>query len=97
MRVACALVSLALVATTPIVVFSPARGGRIAEPDRRILRASAKVSSGLRTPATTLPVAGSTISPTALTATIAATTRPLGSAIAAEPIPAFVGFRDPAG
>ena len=70
MRVACALVSFALVATTPIVVFSPARGGRIAEPERRILRASANVSSGLRTPATILPVDGSTMSPTAFTATV---------------------------
>ena len=45
---------------------------------RRILRASAKVPSGLRTPATTLPVAGSMMSPTALTATMAATMRPFG-------------------
>ena len=31
------------------------------------------------------------MSPTALTATIAATTRPFGILIAAEPIPAFIG------
>src|SRR5262245_35605745 len=97
MRVAWALVSFALVATTPIVVFSPARAGRNAEPDRRIFLASANVLSGLRTPATTLPVDGSTMSPTAFTATIAATTRPFGSTIAAEPMPALVGLRDPAG
>src|SRR4029079_9211232 len=54
------------------------------------LGASARLPSGPRTPATTWPVAGSMMSPTALTATMAATTRPLGSLIAADPIPAFI-------
>src|SRR5439155_1523258 len=57
---------------------------------RRSFRASANVLSGLRTPATTFPVAGSMTSPTAFTATIAPTTRPLGSAMEAVPIPDFV-------
>src|SRR5436309_13355602 len=97
MRVVCDLVSFALVATRPIVVFSPARGGCALAPDRRIFRASANVLSGLRTPATIFPVAGSTMSPTAFTATSAATTRPFDSAIDEEPTPAFIGLREPAG
>ena len=55
------------------------------------VRASAKpLPSAVRTPATTLPVAGSMMSPTALTATSAATTRPSGSVIDADPMPAFI-------
>ncbi len=73
-----------------MVVFSPARGGCAVPPERRILRASAKVPSGLRTPATILPVAGSMMSPTAFTATMAATIRPLGRVIDALPRPDFV-------
>ena len=48
-------------------------------PVRSSLRASANVPSGLRTPATTWPVSGSMMSPTALTATMAPTLKPLGS------------------
>src|SRR5712691_8715497 len=90
MRDACDLVSVALVATRPIVVFSPGRGGCAPAPDRRIFRASAKVLSVLRTPATIFPDAGSMMSPTAFTATIAATTSPLGSVMDAVPIPDLV-------
>src|SRR5580704_10593107 len=76
---------------TPIVVFSPGRGGPTLLPARRSLRASANVPSAFRTPATTRPVAGSMISPTAFTATIAPTINPFGNVIADEPSPAFVG------
>src|SRR5262245_66509782 len=95
MRAASGFDSFAFVATTPIVVFSPARGGWRVPPLRRIFRASARVPSGLRTPAMTLPVAGSTMSPTALTATMAATMRPLGRAIDALPMPAFIDRTGP--
>ena len=69
-------------------VLAGARRGAAAE--RRRIRSSLRTSasdlpSSVRTPATTCPVCGSMMSPTALTATIAATTRPFGSVIAAEP------------
>ena len=86
--------STALVATRPIVVFSPARGPRprINGPARSTLRMSTNVlPSSPRAPATTCPVAGSITSPTALTATIAATTRPSESLIDALPSPPFTG------
>ena len=81
-RLISAFVSLALVATRPIVVFSP--GARRRAPEQRAARAAcgrrrATCRPRLRTPATTLPVAGSMMSPTAFTATMAATTRPFGS------------------
>src|SRR5438094_747516 len=94
MRAASAFDSRAFVATTPIVVFSPARDC-VFPPARSSLRASAKVLSGLRTPATTFPVAGSMTSPTAFTATMAPTTRPLGSEMDAVPIPDFVARPPP--
>src|SRR5204862_5127903 len=47
--------------------------------------------SSVRVPATTWPDEGSMMSPTALTATNAATTRPFGRRMAAEPMPAFIG------
>ncbi len=64
-------------------------------PARKSLRASAKpFPSGASAPATTAPVPGSMTSPTALTATIAATTRltlgPAGTAIDAVPMPPFI-------
>ena len=66
-------------------VFSPARGGRAAPPRaQHLARVREALPSGLRTPATTWPVAGSMMSPTALTATIAATTSPFGIVIAAR-------------
>jgi hypothetical protein len=59
--------------------------------ERRMARASAKpLPSAVRTPATTRPVAGSMMSPAALTATSAATTVPSAIVIAAVPIPAFI-------
>ena len=62
-----------------------------ASADRISRRASAsRLPSSVRTPATTAPVAGSMMSPTAFTATSAATTRPFGNAIAAVPTPAFI-------
>jgi hypothetical protein len=97
MRDACALDSFALVATRPIVVFSPGRGGSNDAPPRRMRRASASVPSAFRAPATTAPVSGLMMSPTELTATIAATTRPFGSVIDAVPMPAFIGSRRPDG
>ena len=68
-----------------------ARDGACSAPLRSSLRTSASaLPSSLRTPATTLPVVGSMMSPTALTATIAATTRPLGSVMDADPRPPFI-------
>ena len=99
MRLTSAFVSFALVATTPMVVFSTARGAAprrcISAPLRSSARASANVPSGLRTPAITLPVSGSIMSPAALTATIAATTRPLGMRSAALPRPPFIDVPGP--
>ena len=46
--------------------------------------------SSSRTPATTVPSAGSTTSPTAFTAMSAATIRPSGKLSEAEPIPPFI-------
>ena len=91
---ACTFVSRAFVATTPMVVFSPGRPvDWRGAPARSSLRASARCCpSSVRVPATTCPVSGSMMSPTALTATIAATTSPFGSLIAADPMPAFIGF-----
>ena len=66
-------------------------GGRFGWPARSNLRASASCPFAPRTPAITCPVSGSMMSPIALTATIAATTRPLGNVIADDPIPAFIG------
>ena len=65
-------VSFALVATTPMVVFSPARGRARRSRARRAAACARRrrLPSGLRTPATTLPVSGSMMSPTALTATM---------------------------
>ncbi len=90
---ACTLVSAALVATTPMVVFSTGRAarGRPTAPERSITRASAKpLPSAVRTPATTRPVAGSMMSPAALTATSAATTSPSARVMDAVPMPDFV-------
>ena len=53
-------------------------------------RVGERLPSSVRTPATTSPVAGSMMSPTAFTATSAATTRPFGSVIAAVPMPPFI-------
>jgi len=78
-----------------LVVFSPGRGVVVGEPARRTRRASASLPLLSRAPATTAPVAGSITSPTALTATIAPTMRPFGNAMAAEPMPAFIGMRPP--
>ncbi len=72
-----------------------ARGRWKSAPERMISRASANVPSGLRTPATTLPVSGSMMSPTAFTATIAATTRPFGMVSAALPMPDFIALIGP--
>ena len=46
--------------------------------------------SGFRVPATTRPVSGSTTSPSAFTATSAATVTPPGTVIDALPMPAFI-------
>ena len=83
MRCTSALVSFALVATRPMVVFSPGRGrlaGRAGP--QQLARVGEACRRRLRTPATTLPVSGSMMSPTALTATMAPTTRPFGMRIA---------------
>ena len=81
-------------------MFSTARGAAprrcISAPLRSSVRASANVPSGLRAPAITLPVSGSRMSPAALTATIAATTRPLGMRSAALPRPPFIERAGPA-
>ena len=62
-----------------------------ASPSRSSARASARpVPSWVRTPATTSPVAGSITSPTALTATTAATVSPSARVIEAVPIPPFI-------
>ena len=60
-------------------------------------RTSARLlPSSVRTPATTLPVAGSMTSPAALTAAMAPTMRPFGSAMLAEPMPPFIARAAPA-
>ena len=72
MRVACALVSFGVGRDEADGrVLAGARRADRSAPERRIVRASANVPSGLRTPATTLPVSGSMMSPTAFTATMA--------------------------
>ena len=87
---ACALVSTASVATTPMVVAMPAcsAGGR----SLRRIDATApgpRRPSSVRVPATTAPEAGSITSPTALTATTAPTvTRPIRAE--AVPMPPLV-------
>ena len=77
MRLMSAFDRRALVATTAIVVLPPARGAAArvrARRERSSARASASaLPSAVRTPATTLPVAGSMMSPTAFTATMAPT------------------------
>ena len=96
MRLTSALDSFAFVATRPMVVLAPGcgcaeRGRRRSAPERISVRTSASpLPSSVRTPATTLPVPGSMMSPTAFTATMAATTRPFGRTIAAEPRPPFI-------
>ena len=85
-----------MVATTPIVVFCPAaRAPQRARPHQRPGIRKPR-PSGVRTPATTCPVAGSITSPTALTATSAATIRPSGSVIDAVPMPPFIARAGPA-
>ena len=78
-------------ATTAIVVFAPGDGAVACGCERSNFRASASpFPSGVLTPATTAPVVGSMMSPTAFTATSAATTRPFGNVIAKLPTPAFM-------
>ena len=73
-----------------MVVFGPA-AAREDRPARSSLRASARPRpSCVKTPARTAPVAGSTMSPTALTATSAATIRPSPITIEAVPTPDFI-------
>ena len=67
------------------------RRGRSSAPGSAAARrtSASPLPSSVRMPATTWPVAGSMMSPRALTATSAATTRPLGSVMAALPMPAL--------
>ena len=88
--VASGLVSVALVATTPMVVLAPPWGPFDA-PSRSSRRASASPCPlAVRTPARTDCVVGSMMSPTALTATMAATVSPLSRVPAAAPSPPFM-------
>ncbi|MNI70182.1 hypothetical protein D3C73_1259810 [compost metagenome] len=92
---ACALVSVALVATTPMVVAVPARIDRGRLPARMAARVSRNcLPSAVRAPARMRPVAGSSTSPTALTATMAPTVTP-ATVSDALPMPPFMARLGP--
>ena len=87
---ACALVSLASVATTPIVVAAPGWKGAGNSPARMAcIVSSSAVPSALRAPATGRPLDGSITSPSAFTATSAPTVMP-AARTEAEPMPPFI-------
>ncbi|KAG1436511.1 hypothetical protein G6F57_020633 [Rhizopus arrhizus] len=87
---ACALVSVASVATTPMVVAVPGRMELGRSPARMAARVSSRcLPSGVRAPARMRPVAGSSTSPTAFTATIAPTVTP-ATVNDALPMPPFM-------
>ena len=89
-RLACAFVSFASVATTPIVVFVPGSTMRAASPSSNARRESrSALPPAVRAPAMTRPVSGSITSPTALHATIAPTVTPC-ALTAALPMPPFI-------
>jgi hypothetical protein len=89
--VACGLVRLALVATTPNVVFPPHRG----RAPSNSATVSPSVPSSMRGPARIPPLSGSLTLPNAFTTARAATTSPPSSRTEALPSPPFIDRSGP--